>query len=166
MGSAAKVPPDSFTAYALRHWLTRLHICEEKHEKQIFTLLNSMTESASGPKILLEAAKFARHSNRSGRLDSVAVNCCRKTGALFGKTFGCAEISSFAHGPKAQRSEERERRRGFCYVLREMILDIILNEKIDIDSAGKNGVVKLTSGKTLPADLLVRSLLKISLTSM
>jgi NADH dehydrogenase FAD-containing subunit len=45
-------------------------------------------------------------------------------------------------------------------------VDIILNEKIDIDSAGKNGVVKLTSGKALPADLLVRSQLRFSLTSM
>jgi len=39
--------------------------------------------------------------------------------------------------------------------LEEHGVNIILNEKIDIESAGKNGVVKLSSGKTLPADLVV-----------
>ena len=34
-------------------------------------------------------------------------------------------------------------------------VNIILNEKIDIDSAGKNGVVKLSSRKSLSADLVV-----------
>jgi NADH dehydrogenase FAD-containing subunit len=40
--------------------------------------------------------------------------------------------------------------------LEEHGVDIILNEKIDIESAGKNGLVKLSFGKTLPADLVVR----------
>jgi len=39
--------------------------------------------------------------------------------------------------------------------LEEHGVKIILNEKIDIESAGKNGVVKLSSGKTLTADLVV-----------
>ena len=45
--------------------------------------------------------------------------------------------------------------------LEEYGVDIILN-----DSAGKNGVAKLTSGKTWHADLVVRWLLRFSLTSM
>lgn len=43
--------------------------------------------------------------------------------------------------------------------LEEHGVDLVLNEKIDVESAGKNGVVKLSSGKTLPADLVVRHLL-------
>lgn len=38
---------------------------------------------------------------------------------------------------------------------------IILNEKVDIDSIGGKGEITLMSGKTLPADLVVLSILEV-----
>lgn len=40
--------------------------------------------------------------------------------------------------------------------LKEHDINIILNERADIDNIGENGVVRLTSGKTLSADLVVK----------
>jgi NADH dehydrogenase FAD-containing subunit len=41
--------------------------------------------------------------------------------------------------------------------LKEHGVEILLNEKVDIGSIGTTGDIKLQSGKTLPADLVVIS---------